>query len=288
SGHSGGGHPRWRPGRADRGHGGDSCRQAESGALRGSPSAAMRSAIQCSAWPSGRVHPRLGPCKPPPPPRQADRRRDSRRGSLRPAPGIEHRPFREPVHDSRQLGAAGDHPAPQLHPAGRPRNPPPGAPKPDRRFGPDHRSRRTRRRPAPGRRDRRASRIRWRLRPASVQSALPMRLTRRYRVDTNAPVTSWDFIKENYRPHDRIAIVVRNRREDYTLQRLLSAQDAASPRIQRFLRYENAHGADIYVSMNTLKPGAKGRTKADIAEIRHLYLDLDEDGDERLARVLKS
>jgi len=115
-----------------------------------------------------------------------------------------------------------------------------------------------------------------------------MRLTRRYRVDTNAPVTSWDFIKENYRPHDRIAIVVRNRREDYTLQRLLSAQDAASPRIQRFLRYENAHGADIYVSMNTLKPGAKGRTKADIAEIRHLYLDLDEDGDERLARVLKS
>mgnify|MGYP001240626234 CR=1 FL=1 len=40
--------------------------------------------------------------------------------------------------------------------------------------------------------------------------------------------------------------------------------------------------------MNTLKPDAKGRTKADIAEIRHLYLDLDEDGDQRLERVLKS
>ncbi|HXU21051.1 MAG TPA: DNA-primase RepB domain-containing protein [Verrucomicrobiae bacterium] len=102
-----------------------------------------------------------------------------------------------------------------------------------------------------------------------------------------APVTSWDFIKQNYRADDRIAIVIRNRHEDYTLQRLLSAQDAASPRIQRFLRYENAHGADIYVSMNILKPAAKSRTKADIAEISHLYLDLDEDGDKRLARVLK-
>ena len=107
-------------------------------------------------------------------------------------------------------------------------------------------------------------------------------------MDSNASVTSWDFIKENYRPQDRIAIVIRNRAEDYTLQRLMSAQDAASPRIQRFLRYENAHGADIYVSMNTLKPDAKGRTKADIAEIRHLYLDLDEDGEERLARILKT
>jgi len=39
--------------------------------------------------------------------------------------------------------------------------------------------------------------------------------------------------------------------------------------------------------MNTLKPDTKGRTKADIAEIRDLYLDLREDGDERLARVFK-
>jgi RepB DNA-primase from phage plasmid len=104
----------------------------------------------------------------------------------------------------------------------------------------------------------------------------------------NDAVTSWDFIKQNFRPQDRIAIVIRNRREDYTLQRLLSAQNAASPRVQRFLRYENVHGADIYVSMNTLKPEARGRTKTDIAEIRHLYLDLDEDGDARLQRILES
>lgn len=107
-------------------------------------------------------------------------------------------------------------------------------------------------------------------------------------MNANNAVTSWDFIKQNFRPQDRIAVVIRNRREDYTLQRLLSAQDAASPRVQRFLRYENAHGSDIYISMNTLKPESRRRTKADIAEIRHLYLDLDEDGDARLQRIVQS
>lgn len=101
-------------------------------------------------------------------------------------------------------------------------------------------------------------------------------------------ITSWDFIKENYRPDDRIAIVIRNRGQDYTLQRLFSAAEAAAPRIQRYLRYENANGADIYISMNTLKPEAKGRTKADIAAIRHLYLDLDQDGDARLKQILEA
>lgn len=101
-------------------------------------------------------------------------------------------------------------------------------------------------------------------------------------------VTSWDFIKRNYRADDRVALVIRNRSKGYILQRLVSASDAASLRMQRFLRYENAHGSDIYISMNTLKPEAKGRTKADVAEIRHLYLDLDEDGDARLQRILES
>ena len=40
--------------------------------------------------------------------------------------------------------------------------------------------------------------------------------------------------------------------------------------------------------MNMLKPEVKGRIKADIVEIRNLYLDLDEDGDERLEWLLKS
>ena len=99
-------------------------------------------------------------------------------------------------------------------------------------------------------------------------------------------VTSWDFIRHNYCPDDRLAIVILNRKENFTYQRIVDAATAASPRFQRFLRYENASGADIYVSMNTLKPDAHTRTRADIAAIRHLYLDLDHDGAERLNQIL--
>ena len=41
----------------------------------------------------------------------------------------------------------------------------------------------------------------------------------------------------------------------------------------------------IYVAMNPLKPDARGRTKQDIAVVRHVYLDLDTDGSETLVRI---
>ena len=40
--------------------------------------------------------------------------------------------------------------------------------------------------------------------------------------------------------------------------------------------------------MNTLKPGARTRTKEDIHAVRHLYLDLDHDGPAALARIRES
>ena len=48
---------------------------------------------------------------------------------------------------------------------------------------------------------------------------------------------------------------------------------------------ENAHGFEIYLSLNTLKEHASGRTKRDVKEIRHLYLDLDRQGQQKLAAL---
>jgi hypothetical protein len=39
---------------------------------------------------------------------------------------------------------------------------------------------------------------------------------------------------------------------------------------------------EVYLSMNPLAPGARGRTKAEIGDVRHVYLDLDENGTESL------
>ncbi len=95
------------------------------------------------------------------------------------------------------------------------------------------------------------------------------------------------YIRENFRPEDRIAIVLINREKDTLLQRSpIPVKLAASGGYQAWLRYENAHGSDVYVSMNAMRPDAIGRTKADVAEIRHVYLDFDAGGREIVDKLL--
>ncbi|HEU5401459.1 MAG TPA: RepB family DNA primase, partial [Terriglobales bacterium] len=45
---------------------------------------------------------------------------------------------------------------------------------------------------------------------------------------------------------------------------------------------------NIYVAANPLRPGSRKRTKERIASVRHLYIDIDTDGDARLAALRAS
>jgi hypothetical protein len=97
-----------------------------------------------------------------------------------------------------------------------------------------------------------------------------------------------EYISDNFKPSDRIAVLVLNRNRGETTQRITTAQRAASPEFQAWLRYKNANGADIYVGMNPLKQDASTRTKDDIETIRHLYLDLDHGGSAGLEAIKNS
>ena len=103
----------------------------------------------------------------------------------------------------------------------------------------------------------------------------------------SAPAAS-EYISDNFKPSDRIAVLVLNRNLGETTQRITTAQKAASPEFQAWLRYKNANGADIYVGMNPLKQDASTRTKDDIETIRHLYVDLDHDGTAGLEAIKNS
>ncbi len=94
------------------------------------------------------------------------------------------------------------------------------------------------------------------------------------------------YITDNFAQDDWLAILVRNSETAGVVQRVSPAQRIASSDYQRWLRYTNAHGSDVYMSLNTLRDHAHGRTKADLKEIRHLYLNIDHQGPERLAAVL--
>jgi len=92
------------------------------------------------------------------------------------------------------------------------------------------------------------------------------------------PPSASEYILDNFKPTDRIAVLVLNRQLGETTQRITTAQKASSPEFQAWLRYKNANGADIYVGMNPLQHHASTRTKDDIEKISHVYLDLDHGG----------
>ncbi len=97
-----------------------------------------------------------------------------------------------------------------------------------------------------------------------------------------------EYINDLFEKDDRIALVLVPRKKGArTQQRVWTASKAASDPVQRWLRHENAHGSDVYVSMNPLHSRARGRTKQDVAAVRRVYLDLDEDGPAKLGRVLQ-
>jgi len=99
-------------------------------------------------------------------------------------------------------------------------------------------------------------------------------------------MTTWDYIRDLFRPYETVAICIRL--DGAIRQRIVTAEAACAPRYQAFLRAMNAQGADIYISMNPLRCGSNGRTKADIAMIQRIYLDLDHDGDRHLQLILNS
>ncbi|HXA83129.1 MAG TPA: DNA-primase RepB domain-containing protein [Methylomirabilota bacterium] len=81
---------------------------------------------------------------------------------------------------------------------------------------------------------------------------------------------------------------MRNRSTGHTVQTIAKAEAIASLGFQSWLANQNAAGSDIYVGMNPIKDGAYSRTKRNIKDIRHVYLDLDKKGDEALDAIRNS
>jgi hypothetical protein len=93
------------------------------------------------------------------------------------------------------------------------------------------------------------------------------------------------YIQENFESRDWLAVLLRDAERGETIQRISTAGKISSPEFLAWLRQKNSEGFDVYLGLNTLKDHSRGRTKADIKEIRHLYLDLDQEGPQKLAAI---
>jgi hypothetical protein len=100
--------------------------------------------------------------------------------------------------------------------------------------------------------------------------------------------TAHEFLTQCFHPGETIALLLRKESPASTTQRIVTLGQATAPRYLAWLRYENHNGANVYVAANPLRSGSRKRTKDCIAEVRHLYLDIDVDGDNRIAALMES
>lgn len=101
-------------------------------------------------------------------------------------------------------------------------------------------------------------------------------------------LTAPEYVFALHEPSDQVAVLVRNRARHQTTQRILAAEAIASAPFQSWLHEQNQSGADIFIGMNPVREGSRNRTKEQIREVRHAYLDLDEEAGASLQAIRTS
>lgn len=97
-----------------------------------------------------------------------------------------------------------------------------------------------------------------------------------------------EFLTRCFLPGETVAVLLRTEKPASTTQRIVRLEQVLSPRYLAWLRYRNHQGANVYIAANPLRPGSRKRTKESVAEVRHLYLDIDVNGDKQLAGLRAS
>src|SRR6204780_4477442 len=98
----------------------------------------------------------------------------------------------------------------------------------------------------------------------------------------NATATAADFLTRCFSSAETIALLLRREAPSVITQRIVQLETALPPRSPAWLARENAAGANVYVAANPLRADSRKRTKECIVAVRHLYLDLDTDGEARI------
>jgi hypothetical protein len=97
------------------------------------------------------------------------------------------------------------------------------------------------------------------------------------------------FLRRCFAPEETIAVLLRRQDAAAPMQRVVRLEQVLETSYMAWLSYENQHSRNnIYVAANPLRPGSRKRTKESIVSVRHLYIDIDTDGDARLAALRAS
>src|SRR3954453_14236152 len=101
-------------------------------------------------------------------------------------------------------------------------------------------------------------------------------------IDRAAPLT---FLRTAFHEDDWIAVFLKSYQSGRVAQRVRPVEQIQSAKFQAWLRAENAAGANVYVSVNTLAPYQRSRRRDSVREIRHVFLDADSAAQEVLDAI---
>jgi hypothetical protein len=91
-------------------------------------------------------------------------------------------------------------------------------------------------------------------------------------IDRAAPLT---FLQSAFHEDDWVAVFLKSYQSGRIAQRVRPVQQIQTSRFQAWLRAENAAGANVYVSVNSLNPHQRSRRREYVLDIRHVFLDAD-------------
>jgi len=100
--------------------------------------------------------------------------------------------------------------------------------------------------------------------------------------------TSKHFLTRCFAPGETIALLLRGEDAGAPTQRIVTLERVLASRYLDWLAHENRSGMNVYLAANPLHSGSRRRTKDCVAFVRHLYIDIDTDGDARLAALRAS
>ena len=99
--------------------------------------------------------------------------------------------------------------------------------------------------------------------------------------------TAIRFLNSMFDRGDRVATLAISRGGDSTdVQQRFTPAHVAAGKTQSWLRHLNAKRYDIYLGVNPVRQDSTRREKGDIADVRRLQVDLDDNGPENLKRLL--
>jgi len=102
-------------------------------------------------------------------------------------------------------------------------------------------------------------------------------------IDRDAPL---QFLRTAYEPDDWVAVLLKSYDTGRTAQRVGPLALVGHPRFQAWLRAQQVtRDANVYLSVNAVRPGDRSRTRTAIRSIRHIFLEVDREAPAVVAAV---